>query len=89
MNNIRLNSMFTFSVEPYNGKLRFVVNGQGHEDVCRIERKKVIETFLQTNNTSIFKGRLQLHKTDDEIAVEVKGEVIGLLPLTTFKQLIN
>jgi len=78
MNNIRLNSVFTFSGEPYNGKLRFVVNEQGREAVCRTERKK-----------SIFKGRLQLHKIDDEITVEVKGKIIGHLSLTTFKQLIN
>lgn len=89
MNSARLNKSVTLSVEPYNGKLRFVVNALGSERVCRIERKTVIETFLQTNNTSIFKGRLQLYKTDDEIAIEVKGEVIGHLPLSAFKQLIN
>lgn len=89
MNSVRLNKSVTLSVEPYNRKLRFVVNVADTEWVCRIERKKAIETFLQTSNTSIFKGRLQLHKTDDEIAVEVKGEVIGHLPLTVFKELTN
>lgn len=82
MDNIRLNSLFTFSVEPYNGKLRFVVNEQGCEAVCRIERKKIMEEFLQANNTSIFKGRLQLHKIDQQINIEVKGDVIGCVHLT-------
>jgi hypothetical protein len=89
MNSLRLNKSLTLSVESYNGKLRFVINESGHEWVCRIERKKAIATFLQTESSSIFKGRLQLHKLKNEIAVEVKGEVVGTVPLSSFQKLIS
>ena len=89
MDNIRLNNTFTFAVEPYNGKLRFVVSEQGKEYVCRIEGKKTIESFLQEENNSIFKGRLQLHKLNNEIAVEVKGEVVGNLSVSSFQKMIS
>lgn len=89
MDNIRPDNTFTFSVEPYNRKLRFVVSGQGKGYVCRIERKKSIESFLQNENSSIFKGRLQLHKLNNEIAVEVKGEIIGNVSVSSFQKLIS
>lgn len=89
MNNIRLNNTLGFSVEPYNGKLRFVVYENNNEHVCRIERKKAIDTFLLADTESIFKGRLQLHKQENEIAVEVKGEVVGRIPLSSFKIMLS
>ena len=89
MNSIQLNSTFKFSVEPYNGKLRFVIMENGLEYVYRIERKKAIETFLLTDSASIFKGRLQLHKYDNDISVEVKGEVVGSIVLSSFKQMLS
>lgn len=89
MNSARLNKSLALSVEPYNGKLRFVVNEAGKEWVCRIERKKAIETFLQAESNSIFKGRLQLHKFKNEIAVEVKGEVVGNIPVSSFQKLLS
>jgi hypothetical protein len=89
MNCLRLNKSLTLSVESYNGKLRFVVIESGHERVCRIERKKAIAAFLQTESSSIFKGRLQLHKHRNEIAVEVKGEVVANIPLSSFQKLIS
>jgi S-adenosylmethionine hydrolase len=89
MDNTRLDNTFTFSVEPYNGKLRFVVSDQGKQSVCRIERKKTIECFLHGRNSSIFKGRLQLHKLNNDIAVEVKGEVVGNVSVSSFQKLIS
>ncbi|RXK60883.1 hypothetical protein ESA94_10520 [Lacibacter luteus] len=89
MNNIRLNNTLSFSVEPYNGKLRFVVYENSKEYVCRIERKKAMETFLIADTASIFKGRLQLHKYNNEIAVEVKGEIVGNILLSSFKKMLS
>ncbi len=89
MNNIRLNNTLRFSVEPYNGKFRFVVYENNNEHVCRIERKKAIDTFLLADTASVFKGRLQLHKHKNEIAVEVKGEVVGRVPLSSFKKMLS
>lgn len=89
MDNIGLDNTFTFSVEPYNGKLRFVVSVQGKEFVCRIERKKAVQSFLHKKNSNIFRGRLQLHKLNNDIAVQVKGEVIGNVPVSSFQKLIS
>ncbi len=88
MNSARLNKSLTLSVEPYNGQLRFVVNEAGREWICRIERKKAIDAFLQRESGSIFKGRLQLHKLKNEIAVEVKGEVVGNISVSSFQKLV-
>lgn len=89
MDNIRLDNKFTFSVEPYNGKLRFVVNEHGREYACRVERKKAIESFLLADTARIFKGRLQLHKERKEITVEIKGEVVGTILLSSFKKMLQ
>ena len=89
MKTIQLNDAFTFAVEAHNGKLRFVVYEHNSEVVCRIERRKAIELFLQSTTASIFKGRLQLHKQNHEIAVEVKGEVIGSMQLSSFQQMLR
>lgn len=89
MKTIQLNDEFTFAVEPHNGKLRFVVYEHNSECVCRIEGKKAIDFFLQSTTASIFKGRLQLHKHSNEIAVAVKGKVFGSMQLSSFKQMLR
>ena len=89
MKTIQLNDAFTFAVEAHNGKLRFVVYEHNSECVCRIERRKAIELFLESTTASIFKGRLQLHKQNHEIAVEVKGEVIGIVECGLLNNLVE
>lgn len=77
-----------FTVEPYKGKLRFVMYEQGEEFVCRIERKKNIEAFLQGEDERIFKGRLQLQKHNHEILIVVKGKVIAAISMQEFSRMI-
>jgi predicted transcriptional regulator len=89
MNKIQLNSGFVFSVEKYNGKLRFAVHNEEEKSVCRIERKKSIDTFLQTKRARIFKGRLQLCKHNNEILIEAKGEVVGIIQRDDFAKMID
>lgn len=89
MSKIQLNSGMVFSVDPYNGKLRFAVHSREEKSVCRIERKKSIDAFLQTKSARIFKGRLQLCKHNNEILIEVKGEVVGIIQHDDFAKMIN
>lgn len=89
MHKINLNNRLSFSVEPHNSKLRFVVHENGNESVCRIEGKSSIQQFLASEEARIFKGRLQLYKYKKEITVEVKGEPIGILSTKEFAELLS
>ena len=89
MHNINLNNRLSFSVQPHNSKLRFVVHEHGNESVCRIERKMSIQQFLSYDEARIFKGRLQLYKYKNEITVEVKGESVGIFSTKEFTELLS
>jgi hypothetical protein len=61
---------YTFSIEPVtNRRYRLIIYKNGEEHVCRKE--------------SLYKLKLQLLKHGDEIAVEVKGELIGNISKAT------
>ncbi|HEY3249631.1 MAG TPA: hypothetical protein VGK25_00805, partial [Ignavibacteria bacterium] len=47
---------------------------------------KNLEQFIQSDQSRIFKGRLQLYKQRKNINVEVKGETIGIIYLDDFKK---
>jgi hypothetical protein len=75
---------YTFSIEPVtNRRYRLIIYKNGEEHVCRKESLYKLKQFLSADEGRAFKGRLQLLKHGDEIAVEVKGELIGNISKAT------
>jgi len=75
---ITLSPNHTFTIEPYaNRRVRLIVFKNGEEYVCRKESRYKLKQFLALDEGRAFKGRLQLVKGGNNIAIEVKGEVLG------------
>jgi len=75
---IPLSQNYALSIEPYEKlRLRLIIYKNGEEYVCRKESLHNLKQFLSADEGRTFKGRLQLLKHGDDIAVEVKGELIG------------
>lgn len=89
MDRLQLDHKLSFAVEPYKRKLRFIVYENKREFVCRIEARNEIEQFLQLKEGRIFKGRLQLHKMNNSINVEVKDKHIGCISVDHFITLLK
>lgn len=89
MTKLQLSMDLYFSVEPYEKKARLIVYQNKEELVCRKETFKNLESFLQTKEARIFKGRLQLNKINQQIHIEVKGEVIGSISNVELKNMIE
>ena len=86
MNPIGLNDTLQFCIEPFENRLRVVVLKDGVEWVCRKESFSKMNRFLNDNTNRIFKGRLQLIKSDHKITVEVKGETVGIIDSDYIRQ---
>ncbi len=86
---IQQKPLIEFAIEPYKKKQRLVVTDQGNEWVCRIESTRNLEQFLQQDQASIFKGRLRLHKDNNEINVEVKGNTVLQLTTLNFRKMME
>lgn len=78
-----------FSIEPDNKKVRLVIYQNAEELVCRKENLSRIKQFLMQKEARLFKGRLQLSKVDQEIHVEVKGEVVGIIQRDDFVKMVE
>ena len=89
MATLQLDNKLSFAVEPYKRKLRFVVYDNKSEFVCRIEALNEIEQFLKLDEARIFKGRLQLHKMNSKIYVEVKRNAIGCISVDHFTSMLQ
>jgi len=56
---------------------------------CRKENISRIKGFLIQQEARLFKGRLQLHKIDQHINIEVKGNVIGCINVDHFISMLQ
>ena len=81
---IALDHGFSFAIEHFEKRARLIVYKGGVENVCRRESFKNLESFLRSDEESIFKGRLQLYKNAGEITVEVKGKLAGKITTEYF-----
>jgi len=78
MHPITLNPTHSLAIDPYEKlRLRLIIYKNDEEYVCRKESLYKLKQFLTLDEGRAFKGRLQLLKHGDDIAVEVKGELIG------------
>jgi hypothetical protein len=79
MKEIKLNNELSLFFEPLNKRVRLVVSENGEELVCRKETIKNLNNFLKTEESHLFKGRLQLDKKEANIYVILKNEIIGMI----------
>jgi hypothetical protein len=89
INKYLLDHMTEFSIEPDNKRVRLVIYQNGEEWVCRMENVSRIKEFLALQETRLFKGRLQLNKTNQQITIEVKGNFIGRINVDDFSEMLQ
>lgn len=84
-----LTDTYSFALEHADKKLRLVIYDGDTELVCRKEERKRLDAFLLRDSDHIFKGRLQLLKKKDTIAIQVKGKVVGQLNTADFQHMLH
>ena len=89
METIKLNDNLLLTFEPHNKKLRLVITDGHTELACRKETPGNLLHFLASGQNSLFKGRLQLHKSTGDIAVVLKGSPVGTAPVSTFTKALD
>ncbi len=87
---IPLSHNYALGVERYDKlRLRLIVYQNNEEYVCRKESLYKLKQFLNLDEGRAFKGRLQLLKHGDDIAVEVKGQQMGMLAKADIQHYLN
>ncbi|MES2062768.1 MAG: hypothetical protein V4456_12660 [Bacteroidota bacterium] len=89
METIKLNDNLLLTFEPDNKKLRLVITDGITEMACRKETPGNLRHFLANEQNSLFKGRLQLHKSTGHIVVLLKGTPVGMAPISNFTRVLN
>src|SRR5450432_1900710 len=86
MGSLPLYNNFSLGIERYENRVRLIVYKDKEEWVCRKEGFSALKKFTEKHTDHIFHGRLQLHKEAETIHVEVKGEILGSIPVSQFKK---
>ena len=89
MESINLENDLTLSFEKLSHTIRLIVSKDNKELICRREKLRNLFAFTKLNKAHFFKGRLQLCKSDDKIAILFKNENIGTISAEGFKQSLN
>ncbi|WP_421943574.1 hypothetical protein [Pedobacter sp.] len=89
MNHISLNNNFKLSFEKLPHTIRVIILKNDEECVCGKETLKNLLSFTEDNKEHLFKGRLQLFKSDGKIDIQVKKEFIGTVSHEVFKKALN
>jgi hypothetical protein len=89
MRSICLNNDLQLVVENCDNKVRLIVYKDGVENVCRKEAFGKLRRFITSDEKMLFGGRLRLHKNAEDIAVEVKGKIEGLIKADDFLKLLS
>lgn len=74
---ISLNNNFKLSFEKLPHTIRLIVSKNNNDWVCRKEKLINLLAFAEVNKDYLFKGRLQLFKSDDRIDVQVKSKSLS------------
>ncbi|MGN6640317.1 MAG: hypothetical protein ACTHJ8_15515 [Mucilaginibacter sp.] len=72
MSNLKLDDQLSLGIESYMGGLRLMVFDQDEVWVCHKVRVKVLKDFLKMEKGHLFKGRLQLDKSGDDVLIHKK-----------------
>ncbi len=84
MAELLLDDDITLETEMEDGKLRLIIVKGNEEWVCHKTTLKEINQFLAGEEHSLFKGRLQLIKDQDNILIKVKDEIVGVVDSKCF-----
>jgi len=76
-------------MEPYNGKVRIVIQRDKADFVCRMETLGNLKEFVALKEAKIFKGRLQLYKEEGLINVIVKNKAAGIVDEGSFEKCLD
>jgi hypothetical protein len=89
VNSIKLNGHLFLTIEPDNKRLRLIVSDGEVELVCHKTTLPELKRSLQQTDEHLFKGRLQLNKSGDEIVVILKGEAAGRVSSSEFGRFVD
>jgi len=89
MDAIKLSGQYSLGIEVETKRLRLIVFCGEEELVCHKSTFKELNDFLAGSFSSLFKGRLQLKKSTDNVLVQVKGEIVGAISNETFRNLFE
>jgi hypothetical protein len=76
-------------IEQEDKKLRLVISSGASELACRKVTPSALKRLLASAETSLFKGRLQLHKSNAAVVVVLKGEDMGIVALTELEEMLG
>ena len=79
---------YSFGIEEYKERLRFVIFYKEEEIACRKEDRKVINSFIRSSDVGIFQGRIKLRSELDYIIVFLKGECLETIAKTEFDRVL-
>jgi hypothetical protein len=79
----------TLIMEQADKQLRLVISSGTTELACRKVTPSVLKRFLASEETSLFKGRLQLHKSNAAVVVLLKGEDMGIVALAELEEMLG
>jgi len=89
MESIYLNNNFELYFEKLPHTVRLIVLKNREEWVCRKEKLENLFAFIGVDEERLFKGRLQLFKSDNEIFVQVRDKTIGAFSNQTFEGVLK
>lgn len=84
----RLQDNHVLKIEPEKlrpSRVRLIVKQMGKELVCRKEGINQLLEFLYSKDEHLFKGRLQISKTNDQISIWVKEQNVGSIDAKALK----
>nr|WP_294943799.1 hypothetical protein [uncultured Mucilaginibacter sp.] len=79
----------TLMIEQADKQLRLVISNGTTELACRKVSPSALKRFLASAETSLFKGRLQLHKNNGAVVVALKGEDMGIVALAYLEEMLG
>jgi len=89
MDLLKLTDEYDMAIERHEKKARLVIYLNGVENVCRKGSIGQIERFFSSGDRQLFKGRLQLHKREGDLSIEVKGKSIAVVKNGKFLEFLR
>jgi hypothetical protein len=89
MSQLTLTNTLLFRLENNNKKIRLILTEGDIELACRKETLSNLRSFIRSDQESLFKGRLQLHRQDNAITITLKGQPAGVVTIAAFNKALN
>ena len=83
---IALGNNQSLGIEKYGNRVRLILVQHAKEMACRKESIKTIQNFLASEDSNLFKGRIQLKKCTNNILVFFKNQQWGEISVELLRQ---